>query len=336
MDGGKRLIVIGASSGGLAALKQLFSRLPPDFPAPILVTMHIGKSSSMLPHILSGVSRLPVRHPKDGEPILDGHILIAPPDHHLLVEDDRVRVLHGPKENHSRPAIDPLFRSAAIAHGARVIGVVLTGDLDDGTVGLQAIKNYGGIAMVQNPREAEAASMPQSALQYVEIDYCLPLHEIANTLVRLSYAPLKLARPAHDNPDIIMENRFVTNEDLGAAELDKLGSRSDQTCPECGGILWEMHDGPPLRFRCHTGHAFTGRALMQVQNRMSEDVLWSAVRALHEKHTLMLRMAQEARKRNAEQLAAEHEASAELAARHAEALRTMISEANGKAEAESA
>lgn len=326
----EHLIVIGASTGGLGALRSMFSCLPAGFPAPILLVMHIGSMDSILPTLLSSFTNLPVRHAANGACIQAGTILIAPSDCHLLVEGNRVRLSHGPKENHSRPAIDPLFRSAAIAHSSKVIGVILTGNLDDGVVGLQAIKAYGGVAIVQDPEEAEVPSMPQNALNYVEVDYCQTLDDIAVTLVKLvgQYQPQKTGQQGNQsNETSIMENRFASGEELplSIGKLDQIGARSVQTCPECGGTLWEINNAVPVRFRCHTGHAFTGRSLLQVQSRLSEDALWSAVRALHEKHTLLKRLASEAQRRGAVDASAEHEAAAELAMQHAEALRKMIS-----------
>lgn len=324
MDDSNILVAIGASAGGIAALRQLFSRLPRDFPAPILAVMHVGGEVSILPAVLAPSSRLPVRHAEDGAALEAGTVLIAPADHHLVVADGHVHLTRGPKENHARPAIDPLFRSAALAYRERAVGVVLTGRLDDGTVGLQAIKGYGGIAIVQDPAEAEAASMPQSALTYVDVDYCLPLDGIADTLARLATAPPAARASRASSNTVIMENRFAIGEDPDASEMDAIGRRSAQTCPECGGILWEIHGAPPVRYRCHTGHAFTGESLLDVHRRLNEDVLWSAVRALHEKHTLHRRLASDARQRGSERLAAEHEASARQAVENAQALRAII------------
>jgi len=321
------LVVIGASLGGLSALRTIFSSLPSDFPTPIMVVMHVGSRESMLPAILSSSSKLPVRHAENGAPLEAGTILIAPSNQHMLVERNRARLTHGPKENHARPAIDPLFRSAAIAHGSRVIGVILTGNLDDGVVGLQAIKDYGGIAIVQDPDDAEAACMPQSALQYVSVDYCLPLVDIAATLAKLAVQSRSQAMPGKDGEKVIMENRFASDQEPvpTMADLDRIGTRSTQTCPECGGTLWEIKDASPVRYRCHTGHSLTGNSLLQVQNRLSEDAMWSAVRALHEKHSLLKRLASEALRRGAKESAEEHEAAAEQAAQHAQALRKIIS-----------
>ena len=329
MGKNERLIVVGASSGGLVALRTLCATLPADFPAPILVVMHVGGRTSMLPAILSGSSAISVRHAVDNELIRQGTVLVAPPDHHLLVEGDRVRLFRGPKENHARPAIDPLFRSAAIEHRAKVIGVILTGNLDDGVIGLQAVKSHGGIALVQDPLEAEAPSMPRNALDYVDVDYCLPLSEIGTVLTALVRQP-----PRQTIDDVssrlrqifIMENQFASGNTTATSEevLDRLGTRSTQTCPECGGTLWEFTESVPTRFRCHTGHAFTTQSLLDVRNRRSEDALWSAVRALHEKHSLLKRSANEARRRGADDAANEHEAAATMAAQHADALRDMI------------
>ncbi|HEX8886487.1 MAG TPA: chemotaxis protein CheB [Noviherbaspirillum sp.] len=321
------VIVIGASLGGLGALRTIFSRLPVSFPAPILVVMHVGSHESMLPSILSLSTVLSVRHAENGMTLEAGRILVAPSDQHLLVERHQVRLTHGPKENHARPAIDPLFRSAAIAHGSRVIGVILTGNLDDGVVGLQAIKDYGGTAIVQDPREAEAPCMPQSALAYVDVDYCLPLDGIASKLLELADRSERAAVHIQASERDIMENRFASGDEPipVIADLDRIGTRSTQTCPECGGTLWEINDSFPVRFRCHTGHSLTGNAMVRVQNRLSEDAIWSAVRALHEKHTLHKRLATDALRRGAADVANEHRAAAEQANQHAQALRKIIS-----------
>lgn len=327
MDEHGRLVVIGTSLGGLSALRTIFSSLPPDFSAPILVVMHLGSQESMLPAILSMSSTLPVRHAENGMLLEAGTILIAPSNRHLLVDKDRARLTHGPKENHARPAIDPLFRSAAIAHGSRVIGIILTGTMDDGVVGLQAVKDYGGITIVQDPAGAEAVGMPQSAIEYVAIDYCLPLEDIAATLGKLVSRSHGLAIQVNDSGIIMMENRFASGQEPvpAMAELDQIGQRSTQTCPECGGTLWEINASHPVRYRCHTGHSLTGNSLLKVHDRVSEDAMWSAVRALHEKHTLLKRLASEALRRGAKETADEHEAEAEQAAQNAHELRKIIS-----------
>jgi two-component system chemotaxis response regulator CheB len=163
------IIVIGTSAGGMETLIELFSRLPKKLAASIFVVCHISPySSGVLPKVISRAGSLPAAHPTDREPIKPGQVYVAPPDHHLLIEDSVVRVTQGPKENRFRPAVDPLFRSAAYAYGPRVIGVILTGSLDDGTAGLWAVKERGGLAVVQDPDEALFDSMPLSALNNVQ------------------------------------------------------------------------------------------------------------------------------------------------------------------------
>lgn len=181
-----RIITIGASQGGVEALRVLIAGLPPDFGAPVLIVQHIGAAESMLPSILNEVSALDAAFAGHGEPLRAGRIYIAPPDHHLLVQNGQVELSRGPRENWARPAVDPLFRSAALHHGAGAIGIVLSGRLNDGTAGLFEIKRAGGVALVQTPREAEAPGMPQSALDKVAVDYCLPVSEMPRLLVRLA------------------------------------------------------------------------------------------------------------------------------------------------------
>jgi two-component system chemotaxis response regulator CheB len=183
-------MVLGTSAGGVEALKILVGGLPHDLPATLFIVLHLlPERPSGLAQILSWAGPLPATQAVNGEPITQGHIYVAPPDHHLLVEPGHVCCTHGPKEHRFRPAVDVLFRSAAYAYGPRVVGVVLTGMLDDGTAGLWAIKDHGGVVIVQAPQEALWASMPQNALQQVAVDYCLPLAEVAPTLVRLSATP---------------------------------------------------------------------------------------------------------------------------------------------------
>ena len=190
------LVVIGASAGGVSALLKLSSALPAQFPAPILVVLHIGANPSVLPMLLSAHGNNRAVHAEDGQVLEKATVYVAPPDHHMLVHDGRIRLSRGAKEHHTRPAIDPLFRSAALARGPGAVGVVLTGRLDDGTAGLKAIKKRGGVALVQDPAEAEHPGMPRSALQTVAVDHCLPLEGIAAQLERLVAPPAAQATAA--------------------------------------------------------------------------------------------------------------------------------------------
>lgn len=203
--------------------------------------------------------------------------------------------------------------------------MILTGDLDDGTIGLQAIKAYGGIAIVQDPDEATAPGMPRSAIEHVDVDFCLTLEGIADTLVRLAGQPIEPAGEGAVPAWISVENQFVSTKDAGMGELEKIATLSPFTCPECHGSLWEVDGAAPQRFRCHTGHAFTARYLASAQDRVAEEALWAAVRALHEKEALLKRFEKRAHEDKRLEAAAEHAAAAERTRQHAEALRRMAS-----------
>jgi two-component system chemotaxis response regulator CheB len=293
----QKLIVIGASAGGVSALTSVTAALPADLSATVLIVMHIGARRSLLPEILQKLCPLPVRHAEDGVVLADGEVLIAPPDHHLTVEKHegkvRARLWHGPKENYTRPAIDPLFRSAAAFDG-HVIGVVLTGYLDDGTAGLQAIKACGGYAIVQDPADAQVPDMPQSARAYVAVDHVLPLSQIAPLLASLAKAPVSVNDKEPPISELIqMENRYIEGT-AGIDDIERIGSRSAYTCPECSGVLWKINGAAPPRFRCHTGHAFSFRTLMELQEQAVEEALWASLRALQEKLRMERDMLQDA------------------------------------------
>lgn len=318
-----KLVVIGTSAGGVSALTTLVARLRHDLPATVLVVLHVGMHESSVPEVLSSHSALSVRHALDGEPIEPGAILIAPPDRHLLVEPDRVRLSPGPKENFARPAIDPLFRSAAITHREHVIGMVLTGMLDDGAAGLRAIKAYGGTAIVQDPATAEAPGMPRSALEHVDVDHCLPLDRIPDELIKLIEKPVE---PEHQavSDQFALENAYASRGRLAIEELEKIARPSSFTCPECHGALWEIEDSSPQRFRCRVGHGYTLQALFDLQHEEVEDALWAAIRALDEKEALLKRLAESATDQQRTHAAAEHQESAERAGRHSKALIDMM------------
>ncbi len=306
------IVVIGASAGGIEALQQLVRSLRPDFSAAIFVTVHFPENStSVLPRILSRAGRLPAVAAADGESIVPGRIYVAPPNHHLLIESDRIRLERGPRENGNRPAIDPMFRSAAVAFGPRVVGVVLTGLLDDGTSGLAAIKRAGGIAIVQDPRDALFPSMPESAIQYVAVDHVVPIRTMGTTLSTIVEEPLETTGPTPIEDDI-MENRLSAG-DIDAIERpdDHPGRPSSFGCPDCGGVLWEIADGEFVRFRCRVGHGWTSEALLVQQASALDDALWTALRTLEENASLSRQIAARHRTRGADALAGRFEAHAE-------------------------
>ena len=321
------VIVVGASAGGVEALSDLAGRLPADLPAAVLIVLHIpAHSESVLPRILSRRGRLPAVHPRDGEALRPGHIYIAPPDYHLLVQKGRVRLTRGPAENGHRPAIDTLFRSAAISYGSRAAGVVLTGTLDDGTAGLLAIKEQGGLALVQDPDDALFQSMPRSAIENVAVDYVQPLPALADTLVRLAHMPGE-DMPGEDMPVHTAESRTeveIAALDMTAIEAGREGQPSPYSCPDCHGVLWEVEEGRLLRFRCRTGHAFSPESLVAAQSGNLEEALWVAVRALEESAALVERLQARASERGHTLAAERFGMQAGDAHRRAQVIRTAL------------
>jgi two-component system chemotaxis response regulator CheB len=316
------LIVVGASAGGVEALETLVAGLPADLPAAVIVVLHLAPGTpSVLPRILARAGPLPAVHARDGEPYETGRIYVAPPDHHLLVRDGRLRLIGGARENLHRPAVDPLFRSAAVARGPRVIGVVLTGALDDGTAGLSAVKRCGGVAVVQDPRDASYPSMPANALKNVAVDHCIPVSEMAGLLARL--AGEAVTGPAPPAPAAIQaEDCMIERQQDDEQVLDEIGSRSTITCPECSGTLWELSDDP-VQFRCHVGHAYSPRTLMAQHTRRLEDALWAAIRSFEESASLSERVA--ARFQAAEPDAVERlKLRGQAAQQHAAELRKLV------------
>lgn len=286
------LVVVGASAGGITALMELAQTLPAGFAAPVCVVQHVGANPSILPELLATRGPHPALHARDGQLLTPGVIHVAPPDHHMLVEGRYLRLTRGPRENHTRPAIDPLFRSAALAWAHRTIGVVLTGYMDDGSAGLAAIKKRGGIAVVQDPRTAQEPSMPQSALAKVDADYTLPVAEIGPLLSRLVQQPPgpSAAEEVPAPEELVREVAINRGEDL-LENLQAIAQPAGVSCPDCGGGLYEVRDPRQLRFRCHTGHAFSARSLERAQADAGEQALRGGVRALQERAILLRRMA---------------------------------------------
>lgn len=318
------LVVVGASAGGIEALKRLVEALPADLPAAVCVVLHTHPSSpGLLPAILARSGPLPAEHAEDGEQIAPGRIYVAPPDHHLLVERGQLRLTRGPKENRSRPAVDPLFRSAAYFHGPRTIGVVLSGMLDDGTAGLWTIKDRGGLAVVQELEEAQFPSMPESALRHVAVDYRLPAAEIGAALPRLVAEPVP-SRGLPPPPEILgAETRIALEANALDLGILTLGELSPFACPECHGVLVRLQDGGVLRFRCHTGHAFSAGSLLSLMMENIEDSLWNTVRGMEESGLLMRHMARHVVDAGDGELAAQFESKAQEALRSAEQIKQL-------------
>ena len=290
------IVVIGASAGGVEALADFASRLPADLPASIFIVLHMpAYGHSVLPVILSRRGPLPARHAQDGEAVQPGRIYVAPPDHHLLVRDDHILLTRGPAENNHRPAIDTLFRSAARAYGPRVIGVILTGTLDDGTAGLQTIKTRGGMALVQDPNEAMFPSMPRSAIENVAVDGVQTLEALAETVVRLTgNSAAEKGAPVTSQ---LNEDVAVSEMQLKTLEDRQEGKPSGFSCPDCHGVLWEIAEGDLVRYRCRVGHAFSPQSLLASQSENLEEALWIALRALEESAAMAERLSERAAER---------------------------------------
>jgi two-component system chemotaxis response regulator CheB len=271
------ILVIGASAGGVEVLLEIVAELPVDLRAAIFVVVHMpANHTSELPELLSARGRMPAVHPVHGDKITPGTIYVAPPDNHVQLRLGAIEVVRGPKDNGHRPAVDVLFRTAAASHGARVIGVVLSGYQDCGTAGMMSIKARGGIAVVQDPTSAFAAEMPRHVLERVAVDHVVQPRELPDLLTRL----------------VAMPTGAITEPNVLVQQLDGTvsGERAEVVCPICEGVLTEGHSTAFQHFRCHVGHAFTLESLVREQGEEMERVLWAAVRALEETAALARRV----------------------------------------------
>lgn len=322
---GHDIIAIGASAGGVEALQTLIHLLPSDLPAAVFIVLHMpAQGPSLLPKILERVTRLHVRAAEDGAPIEHGVIYVTAPDHHLLIKRDRIQALRGPRENGHRPAVDPLFRTAAYFYGPRVVGVVLTGALDDGTAGLMAIKQCGGQALVQDPQEAFYPSMPQSAIQNVAVDAVVPLAELAERLAELAHTPV-VAPERYVAPERIEQEIAMMEMDPALQhDPNQIGQPSEFSCPECGGVLHELHNDDIVRFRCRVGHAFSAESTLAEQAEALETALWSALNTLEESASLSQRMARRAQQSGRDWMARRFEEKAREAQQHAQTIREVL------------
>lgn len=319
------IVVIGGSSGSGRVLQQIMAELPADLPASLFIATHVpSQSSGYLADALARHAALPISEAVDGQPIERGRAYVAVPDRHLLVIDGTVRLGDGPRENMSRPAIDPLFRSAALSHGPRVVGVLLSGLLNDGASGLSAIKACGGTAVVQHPLDAEADQMPLSALEAVTPDEVAPGAELGRLLRDIVSS--KAGEAVKCPPGVALEVEIAAGSRLGAETLREIADPSPISCPECHGVLSEMRDGSPLRYRCQIGHAYTAEVLA-TRNKEVDEAMRIALRVMEERVTLVTRMAEDARKTGRQAVAELYEARAEEYARYATVLRQAAIEA---------
>jgi two-component system chemotaxis response regulator CheB len=320
------IVVIGASAGGVSGVIRIARDLPASLPAAVLVVVHVGQGPTMLPELLNRAGPLPADHARHGEPIEPGRIYVAPPDYHLLVRKGLVELSHGPRENHTRPAIDPLFRSAARAYGPDVIGVILSGALSDGMAGLMAIADRGGKIIVQDPEEAFMSGMPASALQSVNVDFILPVAEIPETIGRLTATNQNGQAQGQQTmaADFDRTKKLIQEDITEQARDQRPGELSLFTCPDCGGSLWQSPSSALLSFACHVGHTFSVEALVGQKSEQLETALWASVRLLVERATLNRQVAVRSLKSHGESLAQRFEEQAERDQQHADLLRELL------------
>jgi two-component system chemotaxis response regulator CheB len=305
------IVVIGGSLGSTAVLRRLLGGLREDLPAAVLITTHVPSTSTgYLSEALDAAGPLRVTQAVDGQPIVRGRVYVAPPDRHLLAVDGAIVLGTGPRENMARPAVDPLFRSAALTYGPRVIGVILTGLLNDGASGLHAVKEMGGLAVVQHPLDAEAPDMPRAALETVEVDRVGRVEELAGLINTLVDTPAGPAAPLSEELGLELEVEIAAGRRLGTDRLRQMADPSPLSCPHCHGVLSEMKTAGPLRYRCQIGHAFTAEAMISAQEEGVGEAIRIAMRMMEERAELVSRMAREAREQGRSAVAELYEARA--------------------------
>jgi len=303
------LVVVGASAGGVEAVPRTLAQLPTDLSAAICIVQHLmAASGSSLVDILQRSSALPVAWAEHGDELERGHVYVAPPGVHMMVDESRIVLVGGPRENHSRPAINRLFRSAAAHHGARTIGLLLTGMLDDGAAGCVAIRRAGGYVIVQDPADAAFPSMPVAALDAMTPDRVLPIEAIGAALILALREPIAGAPPPPD--DLLLEARLDLPGPHDLETLAALGPQSQIACPECGGPLWEHGSGLTKSFRCYLGHSTSAGSLLATKSTETERALWAAIRSLQERSVTLAKLAADARRLGGGLVAADYESRA--------------------------
>lgn len=325
-DFGKRnIVVIGSSAGGIEALSKLFSSLPHDTSASFLVVQHLSPhSASELDRILQRCTQMHVAFAQDRQILMPDTVYVAPPDRHLMIEGNQVRITRGPKECRARPAVDVLFRSAALAFGPRVIGVVLTGALDDGTAGLWQIKDMKGLAFVQDPDEAHYSSMPVSAIEHVKVDHVGTIDTLVLEIVKMLAIEVPLSESDATSKRLKIETLIALEGNGLTAGVMSLGQVSKYTCPECHGVLVEIEEGDGVRFRCHTGHAYSPQSLLAEVNDSIDKGLWDAIRAIEERILLLRQRADMADEAGKPEIASRLRTQADRAAEKYQPLRSLV------------
>jgi two-component system, chemotaxis family, protein-glutamate methylesterase/glutaminase len=320
-----RTIVLGASAGGIPALRILVEQLNDDMDAAVFVVLHLSPRSNaaIISATLQKHTSLKCVVPCSGDMIKNGCLYIAPQNHHMLIKDDKIILHQGARENKYRPSIDVLFRSAAVSDGPAVIGVILTGLLDDGTAGMSAISRCGGTCIIQDRSEAQFPDMPQSVINQIEIDYEVSLADMGSLLLDIIKKPVPKAVPVPR--EILIEAQIAENMSSSIGDLQEIAEHSNFTCAECGGGLWKIHDDPVKRYRCHTGHVFTERFLFEDQGLRIEKSVWVSIRMLEERRNLLMLMASSATKEKRAELASENQRRADEMSLHIDRLKVLLS-----------
>lgn len=315
----QRAVAIGGSTGAIPVLGKILAQMPADFPAAVLAVIHVGADGKdLLSQVFARGCLLPVATAEDGLEVKPGHVYVAPADHHLLVLDGCIRLGRGPRENLSRPAIDPLFRSVALEYGPGAVGIVLSGMLNDGAAGLAAIQQCRGVTVVQNPGDSVAPDMPLGALSASDVDYRAPAEDMGEVLGRLIALPLG---PVAEAPEVIrLEVDIALGRPCDSATLEKFATPVALTCPSCRGVLSEVRQ-PPLRYRCQVGHAYTAEALEAEQENAVDEAVRVALRIVEERATLTAKLAEDARRAGRAHSETTFRARAEELRQYAETLR---------------
>jgi two-component system chemotaxis response regulator CheB len=323
----RTLIVVGASAGGVSTLERFIAAMPADVPAAICVVIHFPASAtSVLPQILTRAGRIAAVHAVDGETLIERRIYVAPPDFHMTVRDTRIRLTRGPRIHRNRPAIDPLFNSAGVWYRDRAVGVVLSGNLDDGTLGMLALKRYGGLAIAQDPEDAMHPDMPRSVIENVTVDHILPADRMAEVIDGAARATAQRLDVAIAGGSAAPSARAEDDADEASLtdrlhETDATGAYS---CPDCGGVLEPVGDIGLVRYQCRVGHAYSAESLFAAQEDEVEQALWMALRALEEKVELAVRLERRFRSLGQERAAERYADRARLTAERAGSLRTLL------------
>ena len=320
----RNIIVIGASAGGIPAVNEVISSLAPGMDLAVVVVIHVSRKSNAqhIANIFQRNSALAVRVAERGMSLQKGHLYVAPPEHQLMVKDDKLLLTNGPHENKYRPSIDVLFRSAAVHYRNRSIGIILTGLFEDGTSGMYTINHCGGICIIQNPAEAQFSDMPQSVLNKIKVNFKANLKEIPAIINEIINSPLppEIPVPKEIRIEAELTEKMMTNIN----EIKKIADHTDFTCPDCGGGLWAIKNDPINRYRCHTGHVFTENRLHELQDGNIEESLWVAIRMLEEKENLLLLMTKRENGDEGPEISSFHENRLINVRKHIDRLRSFL------------